>query len=104
MVDNAEPTYHDRVFMSKIGKAIMQTRKHYDAMNFKEALKTGWFEMQIARDRYREMSQQQMDRGVIGHFIKVQTLLLTPICPHVCEHVWSNLLKQVCVFFFVIQE
>jgi len=94
VVDNAEPTYHDRVFMSKISKAVAQTKKHYDNMNFKEALKTGWFEMQIARDRYREMSQQQMDRSVISNFIKVQTLLLTPICPHVCEHVWSNLLKQ----------
>jgi leucyl-tRNA synthetase len=24
----------------------------------------------------------------------VSTLLLAPICPHTCEHVWSNLLKR----------
>jgi len=94
VVDNAEPTYHDKVFINKINKAIVATGKHYENMNFKEALKSGWFEMQIARDRYREMSQQQMDRNVVKYFIKVQTLLLTPICPHICEHVWSALLKE----------
>ena len=25
---------------------------------------------------------------------QVQTLLLTPICPHTCDHVWRNKLHQ----------
>ncbi len=25
---------------------------------------------------------------------QVATLLLAPICPHTCEHIWSNLLKK----------
>ena len=27
-------------------------------------------------------------------FVEVQALLLGPICPHTCEHIWGNLLKR----------
>jgi hypothetical protein len=27
-------------------------------------------------------------------FIETQTLLLGPLCPHTCEHVWGGLLKR----------
>ena len=26
--------------------------------------------------------------------LQVATLLLAPICPHTCEHIWGNLLKK----------
>jgi len=53
--------------------------------------------MQLSRDKYRELSMDGMSRELIMRFIEVQTLLLAPICPHVCEHVWSLLGKVVTV-------
>nr|KAF6447301.1 hypothetical protein HJG63_007513 [Rousettus aegyptiacus] len=34
-----------------------------------------------------------MHRDLVFRFIEVQTLLLAPFCPHVCEHIWTLLGK-----------
>ena len=52
----------------------------------------------MARDKYRELSMDGMNRQLIMKFIEVQTILLAPICPHVCEHVWELLGKVHSVF------
>ena len=62
---------------------------------YKEALRTGFFELQLARDRYRELCFDGMHPTLVYEFIRVQSLLLAPICPHICEYIWSTLLKFV---------
>lgn len=52
---------------------------------------------QAAKDKYRELAIEGMHRELVFQFIEVQTLLLAPICPHLCEHVWS-LLGKVPMF------
>ncbi|CAF0882204.1 unnamed protein product, partial [Brachionus calyciflorus] len=84
--DSPIETYADRVFESEINKTIKETRKHYDGMMYKEALKTGFYEFQTARDRYRELSET-MHAGLIFKFIRVQLILLAPLCPHITEHI-----------------
>ena len=32
--------------------------------------------------------------SIEGWCVQVQTLLLTPICPHTCDHVWRDKLQQ----------
>jgi len=91
LVEGPADHFHDKVFMSEINKAIVKTREHYEAMRFKEAVKTGLFELQGAKDRYMQVSMKRMNRDLILHFIEIQTLLLAPICPHVCEHVSMKL-------------
>lgn len=78
-----------------MNKAIQETEKNYENMMYKEALRTGFFELQLARDRYRELCFDGMHRDLVYEFIRVQSLLLAPICPHICEHIWSTLLKSV---------
>lgn len=64
-------------------------------MLFKEALRTGFFEMQAIRDKCRELSADEgMHLDLVLRFIQVQALLMSPICPHVADHVW-RLLGQV---------
>ncbi|KAG9461305.1 hypothetical protein GDO78_017315 [Eleutherodactylus coqui] len=77
---------------------ILKTEQNYEKMMFKEVLKTGFFEFQAAKDKYRELAIEGMHQGLVFRFIETQTLLLAPICPHLCEYVWSLLGK---VFFFV---
>lgn len=64
-------------------------------MRFREGLKTGYFAMQIARDEYRDLcikGNTAQNRTLLRRFAEVQTLLLTPICPHYAEHTWREVL------------
>ncbi|CAG0882174.1 unnamed protein product [Darwinula stevensoni] len=75
-------TFHDKVFQSEMNLKIRETEQFYDQMLFKEALRTGFFELQSARDRYRELCLEGLHLDLILRFIRVQALLLSPICPH----------------------
>uniref|UniRef100_A0A671EI05 Leucine--tRNA ligase, cytoplasmic n=1 Tax=Rhinolophus ferrumequinum TaxID=59479 RepID=A0A671EI05_RHIFE len=86
-------TFNDRVFASEMNAGIMKTDQNYEKMMFKEALKTGFFEFQAAKDKYRELAIEGMHRDLVFRFIEVQTLLLAPFCPHLCEHIWTLLGK-----------
>jgi leucyl-tRNA synthetase len=35
-----------------------------------------------------------MHRGLVARYIETSTLLLVPITPHTCDHVWTSLLKK----------
>lgn len=94
--DGAEDQWqwHDRVFASELNNAIAKTHAHYEAMMYREALKTGFFELQLARDRYVQMARILgigMHRELVRRFVRVQALLLAPICPHSCEWLWQLL-------------
>ncbi|XP_012693255.1 leucine--tRNA ligase, cytoplasmic [Clupea harengus] len=86
-------SFNDRVFASEINAGILRTEQHYERMMYKEALKTGFFEFQAAKDKYRELAIEGMHRDLVFLFIERQTLLLAPICPHLCEYTWSLLGK-----------
>lgn len=86
-------TFNDRVFASEMNAGIIKTDQNYEKMIFKEALKTGFFEFQAAKDKYRELAIEGMHRDLVFRFIEVQTLLLAPFCPHICEHIWTLLGK-----------
>ena len=63
--------------------------------NYKDALKYGFFEMQTARDWYREVtSDVGMNADLIKYWIRVSALLVTPIAPHFAEHIWSSILGE----------
>ncbi len=85
--------YYDRVFESKINHAIKLTEESYEKMLYKDVLKYGFFQLQIARDNYRELcsESEQMNLYLIKRFIEVQAILLAPICPHICDYVYQFL-------------
>ncbi|XP_056302105.1 leucine--tRNA ligase, cytoplasmic [Danio aesculapii] len=90
-------TFNDRVFISEMNSGIIKTDQHYERMMYKEALKSGFFEFQAAKDKYRELAIEGMHKDLVFQFIENQTLLLAPICPHLCEHTWSLLGKSSSV-------
>lgn len=58
-----------------------------------------WWLLQAFRDKYREVETEGMHRDLIFRFIETQTLILSPICPHLCEHIWKLLGKVSFKFF-----
>ena len=93
--DKSGDDFADRAFENSINFAIEETQKYYENMMFREALRTGFYNLQAARDEYRQaVGEKEMRLDLIEFFVEVQTLLLTPVCPHTCEHVWKNVLKK----------
>lgn len=86
-------SFNDRVFASEMNAGIIKTDQNYEKMMFKEALKTGFFEFQASKDKYRELATEGMHKELVFRFIEVQTILLAPFCPHLCEHIWTLLGK-----------
>jgi leucyl-tRNA synthetase len=87
-------SFMDRVFASSMAKSIKETDFHYERTNFREALRTGFFDMQSHRDNYRA-SVKQMNKDLILQFIEYQAIIMAPIIPHFSEYVWRVLLKKV---------
>lgn len=89
-----ENTFNDRVFISEMNLKTRQTDEFYSKMLYKEALRFGFFELQSARDKYRELcGAAGMHVNLVFEYIRRQVLLLAPICPHVSDYVWSLLGK-----------
>ncbi|OWA55483.1 Leucine--tRNA ligase, cytoplasmic [Hypsibius exemplaris] len=92
-LDRTELTFNDRTFENDINAKIQLTEASYEKMMYKDALKSGFFELQLCLSRYREFcGADGLHRGLMDRFFEVQTLLLAPICPHICEHIWKTLL------------
>ncbi|KAF1332319.1 Leucine-trna ligase, partial [Globisporangium splendens] len=92
-----ELSFSDKVFMHQISNLINETAKYYDRLQWREGLHTGFFEFQIARDTYREIcsrGQVAMHHDVITRFIEAQIIMLSPITPHFCEHIWAMIGKK----------
>lgn len=82
--------FFDRVFRNQLQRLLRLTTDQYELTNFKEAVKHGFFEYQSARDFYREAcgGEQGMNEELTFYWIETQALVLTPICPHICEEIW----------------
>lgn len=77
---------------------IRETDENYSRMLYKEALKTGFFEFQAARDKYLQLNALDgINWTLIMKYIELQIILLSPICPHVCEYIWG-LIGKVSIF------
>lgn len=89
--------FADEVFDSQMSLCIEATDRAFGNMEYKEGVKTGFFDLQDARDKYQEFCKlqgQKMHSDLIKRFLRTQALLLAPICPHWSEYVWSTLLKE----------
>jgi leucyl-tRNA synthetase len=58
-------------------------------MQFHNAVKSGYFDLANARDQYRANCTRPMHRGLVAQYMQVSLILLAPICPHWCEHMWK---------------
>ncbi|TFK69763.1 leucyl-tRNA synthetase [Pluteus cervinus] len=89
-------SYHDKIFEHEINELIKVTQSHYEATNYKDALKYGFYELQSARDWYREVTANAtgMHADLVLYWIRTAALLITPLAPHFAEHIYSTILKE----------
>ncbi|CAH8449805.1 unnamed protein product [Heterobilharzia americana] len=84
----------DYVFENEMNHTIESADKAYSAQEYREVLKIVFYELQTHRDRYREVCQGSLHIDLIRRYMDVQLLLLCPICSHLCEYIWLNLLNN----------
>ncbi|KAK4472683.1 hypothetical protein MN116_003913 [Schistosoma mekongi] len=89
----------DFIFENEMNHTIESADKAYAAHEYKEVLKIVFYELQAHRDRYREVCQGSIHTELIRRYMKIQLLLLSPICSHICEHIWLNLLNNKTSIF-----
>jgi len=114
-----ELTFADRVFDNEINAAVASAGASYDRLLFREALKAAVYDLHAARDAWRVAcgggggggggggeaspssaspspsgSGRGLHAGLARRYVEISTLLLAPLAPHTCEHVWRDLLKK----------
>ncbi|XP_076359544.1 leucyl-tRNA synthetase isoform X1 [Tachypleus tridentatus] len=83
-------SFNDKVFQCEMNQGVILTEQNFNRLMYKEALRTGFFEFQAARDKYRELTIiEGMHHDLVFQFIEIQALILCPICPHICEYIWK---------------
>jgi len=87
----------DRTFENQMNHLIRLTEHHYEQTHYKDALKTGFFEYQMAKDNYKQFcgsKDSALREDLIFRFIETQAIILSPICPHIAEKIWKTIGKE----------
>ncbi len=87
--DSIDPM--DRWFASVIENTLSKVHEQMNDMNFRSALKIGYFDLQKALRWYQRRRDGDMHPDVLGRFIEVQSKVLAPIVPHIGEEIWKDL-------------
>ena len=88
----------DKVFDNEMNALITKSFAAYENCVYMDVLKYAWFGMETLRKQYCNWSKDDWHPECIQRFLRVQVLLLSPICPHICEHIWTAVLKEEVEF------
>ena len=87
----------DKVMHIRMDECIREADSMFAGMKFSQAMKWGYYDMRIARKKYREYHTKcgiPMHHDVIMRFIEASTIMLSPVATHWCENVWRNVLGK----------
>jgi leucyl-tRNA synthetase len=111
---NGVAEFPEKLFANQINQAIISTTEAFEkyvnhlfklccglmfvnSNKFKDAVKEGFYQLMSYRDNYRsfcESSGRSMNKALIHCYIRTLVMLISPICPHITEHIWLNLMKE----------
>uniref|UniRef100_A0A0G4FH79 leucine--tRNA ligase n=1 Tax=Chromera velia CCMP2878 TaxID=1169474 RepID=A0A0G4FH79_9ALVE len=102
-------TEADSMFEAEVFRLVSECKGAFERMIYRDALKAGFYDFQTARDVYRlHCGPEEMHSECIAMWQEFQMILLSPICPHMCEHIWQSVLKKdglcVCAPWSVVPE
>ena len=92
-----EFNFHDRAFRAKLRRAAALADEAYAAMRYRDVLKSGFFELQGARDVYREAMKKtnnEMHIDLLTMYIETLLVCMSPVCPHFCDYHWRRTLGR----------
>lgn len=90
-------TIWDKLFSDEMNMLVHETEQHYEATNFKLALKSGFYDFQAARDFYRSGCDAigiKMSYDLLIKYVRLQALMITVTAPHWAEYMWRTVLGE----------
>ncbi len=81
----------DTWFESILNRTIKEINETMDEMNFRTALKIGYFDLQRHLRWYMRRCLGDCNKAILNELIVTQTKILSPITPHICEEIWEKL-------------
>jgi len=86
-----------RWFANELNRLIIESRKYYETMYYREALRTSYFEFTDIVSTYRDICKSSNwlpNKKLMMRHLEWQLIILSPICPHVCDHAWRDVLQK----------
>lgn len=81
----------DELLENELSHSIEQTKRDYDEIKYKQALKHGFFELQTVKEDYLiGKGGKNVNPFLLIKFIEAQLIMLNPITPHFAEYCWST--------------
>ncbi|ORY56956.1 uncharacterized protein BCR38DRAFT_490398 [Pseudomassariella vexata] len=90
-------SFQDALFDNEMNQLVNESKGHFEATNYKLALKAGLYDFTNARDFYREACNAagvKMHQKLALRYVELQSLLLCVVAPHWSEYVWLEVLKK----------
>lgn len=88
-------SFWDKVFENDMNWLIEQVEVLYEKAWYKDVCKYGFYELQSARDLYRDATiEEGMHIDLVKLWIRTQALLMAPIAPHFAEHMYQDALGE----------
>jgi len=87
-------TFLDNIFNNELSKTVLNAYAAYKGMMYSDALRAAYYDIENLRSQYSILTNGDVHADVIGRILDVQTVVLSPIAPHFCEHIWRNVLGR----------
>jgi len=84
----------DRWFNSAMNKVIKETTKYYEETLLRSVIQSAYFDLQNHLKWYLRRTMNNPNRDTINRYIEVQTKLISPITPFICEEIWESIGKK----------
>lgn len=84
----------DKMFANTLNRIIVDTKKFYQSMQFRLALNCAFHELTSEYSQYKQVTDGDVHHDLTRRYYEVMALLLMPLAPHFCEHLWQNLLNM----------
>lgn len=84
-IDEITPNIWDTIFENEIKMCAIKAKKHYEELDFQKVIVTGFYDLMIARDKYRYKVDNglfNMNKKIIKMFLEIHLSIIYPICPH----------------------
>jgi len=88
--------YFDQAFENQVNRLVEGAKEQFLKMAFRDGMQFCWYKLLIARDQYRDWAKVtggSLREDLVINYIEMLAVILSPICPHWCEHVWELLEK-----------
>ncbi len=84
----------DSWFRSVLHRAIADATEAMESMSHRTALKHAYFDLQRNWTWYLRRCGEVPNKSLLREFLDVQTRLLAPFVPHLCEEIWRSIGRE----------